>query len=623
MRADRFASAAIAAVSVYLGMGLVYAAVTGVSVPLIPAPLAPIIGVVIASIVAIWQLRPAYRVNLAIVLVSTLVSLLAGDAVLAAARGDDRSELEVVRDLRSEGIDAYPSIVPKQFLDTGLMIEGDEVFPLAGVAGGTTAYCREAGELVIFRADEHGFHNPQGIWGQGSIEVAVIGDSYAQGGCVASDKNAVAWIRAVHPSTLSLGMGGNGPVLELATVKEYLGDLEPSAVLWFYYEGNDIGNLGLEIRQYPLYARYLNHNYRQGLRLKQNGISLALGSIADRVLDEARDPSEPRSAMGRVLDRLTFREIAARIESLGAGRETGDEQEGSGECSYDHDWTSELRALKRILADADVFVSSWGGEMRFVYLPAWSRYARDTALCLAKEASLRGLRGDVLAIAGDLGIPTIDAQAAFDDHQDVLSLFAFRDQPGHYNEQGYRLLAETVLSAMRAEEQLATPLGDLQDHVLDGSFELGGAEGWTEDIDGSLEATTGPSRDEALQGDASMSIDVASSRGLGIARRFQEIPVSPGEVWSVAAWVKVVRLSDASVRLRLRWLGAYDDFLTQETVTDDWVQLRIQDRRVPAGVTTLRIELGIRSNLDEPGGGGGAAYFDGVVAVKSPRAPGR
>jgi hypothetical protein len=184
-------------------------------------------------------------------------------------------------------------------------------------------------------------------------------------------------------------------------------------------------------------------------------------------------------------------------------------------------------------------------------------------------------------------------------------------------------LAETVLTAMRAKEGPVTSPAGLQDHVVNGSFESGDADGWIEDIDGSLEASTAPSRDEALRGDASMRIDVASSRALGIARRFQEIPVSPGEVWSVAAWVKVVRLSDASVRLRLRWLGAYDDFLTQETVTDDWVQLRIQDRRVPAGVTTLRIELGIRSNLDKPGGGAGTAYFDRVVAVKSRRVPGR
>ncbi len=626
MREDKFATAAIVAVSLYLGMALVYAAVTGASVPLISAPLAPIIAVLIAAIAAIWRLRPTYRVNLALAAFTTLLALMAAEVALAVARDDDRSELEVVRDLRGEGVDAYPPVVPKQFMDTGLMMDGEEVFPLAGVAGRTTVYCREAGGMVLYRADEHGFHNPPELWAQGAINVAVIGDSYTKGGCVESDKNAVALIREVHPSTLNLGMGGSGPVLELATVKEYLGDLEPRTVLWFYYEGNDVGNLGLEMRRYPLYDRYLNHNYRQDLRIKQEEVSQALAAFAMRGLEVAQDVREPRSVMGRALDRLLLRETAARIESLAADRESGEGPEQPGNCVYDHDWTSELRALKRVLADADVFVSSWGGEMRFVYLPAWSRYAPDTAPCLSseaslKEASLRGLRGEVLAITGDLGIPTIDAQAAFDGHADVLSLFAFRDQPGHYNEAGYRLLAETVLSAMGAEKQQATPPEGLRDHVVNGSFEAGDGAEWTEDIDGSLDAITEPSPAEALRGDASMKIDVASSKALGIARRFQEVPVIPGEVWSVAAWVNVVRLSDASVRLRLRWLGAYDDFLTQETVTDGWVHLKIQDRRVPAGVTTLRIQLGIRANLGEPGGGGGTAYFDDVVAVKSPRAP--
>jgi lysophospholipase L1-like esterase len=118
-------------------------------------------------------------------------------------------------------------------------------------------HCNEAGKYVIYESDEHGFHNPKGIWGTNSLDIVALGDSFTQGSCVASDENFVSVIREHYPKTLNLGMSGQGPLNTLATLKDYVQALKPNVVLWFFFEGNDVADLFYE-RQSPLLMRYLD-----------------------------------------------------------------------------------------------------------------------------------------------------------------------------------------------------------------------------------------------------------------------------------------------------------------------------------------------------------------------------
>jgi hypothetical protein len=95
--------------------------------------------------------------------------------------------------------------------------------------------------------------------------------------------------------------------------------------------------------------------------------------------------------------------------------------------------------LVEVLSVADAMVSAWGGRLYFVYLPDWGRYGAPTYARLDRDP--------VLTAVTNPGIPVIDMHLAFKDHKDPLSLFPFR-RFGHYNEEGHRLVAETVLRAM-------------------------------------------------------------------------------------------------------------------------------------------------------------------------------
>jgi len=41
---------------------------------------------------------------------------------------------------------------------------------------------------VIYEGDEHGFHNPMGLYYPGQVDVVALGDSYVHGACVKSDQ---------------------------------------------------------------------------------------------------------------------------------------------------------------------------------------------------------------------------------------------------------------------------------------------------------------------------------------------------------------------------------------------------------------------------------------------------
>jgi PAS domain S-box-containing protein len=150
---------------------------------------------------------------------------------------DVRSRGEVIQDLRSRGIDAVPSLSPQLLLKeqrdgtmkSVISIDGMEILPLASIANKLTVLCNESGQFLTYRTDQHGFNNPQQVW-HTSIDIVAVGDSFTHGYCVAPDSNFVSVIRQHYPRTLNLGIEGNGPLVMLATLREYAVVFKPKVV---------------------------------------------------------------------------------------------------------------------------------------------------------------------------------------------------------------------------------------------------------------------------------------------------------------------------------------------------------------------------------------------------------
>jgi hypothetical protein len=375
---------------------------------------------------------------------------------------DGRTKREVVMEMRTRGVDAFPAIQPSGLLEPGpkralrsaITIDGVEVLPLGGIADKETVLCNETGQYVIYHSDEEGFHNPAGIWSKATLDVGAVGDSFTHGACVPSDKNAVALIRLRYPGTLNLGMSRNGPLLNLAALREYLPALRPRIVLWLHIEGHDFFDLAME-RRSPLLMRYLRGDETQRLRGRREAIDRSLVSYVVERLDRPPD----RRGSGRAalrLERPTLA-VAPKAPLLGflqLAEIRGLVRAVSEDTRFDKPSSDDWSLFSEILDKARDTVASWNGRFYVVYLPSAARYQALT-FGLPDQA-----HGRVLSIAQELGIPVIDAAKAFTSQRDPQALFAtpgIESRAAHYTEEGYRLLADTILDALPAAPASALP----------------------------------------------------------------------------------------------------------------------------------------------------------------------
>ena len=149
----------------------------------------------------------------------------------------------------------------------------DTIFSLSGISNSETIYCNESGFYSFYQSDRYGFNNPDVEWNNKEIEYLLVGDSFAHGACVNRPNDISSVLRILsNKSVLNLGQGGNAPLIEYASLREYL---KPNVkkVLWLYFEGNDIDNLAHELSN-DILINYLNNiNFTQNLKLRQKEIN--------------------------------------------------------------------------------------------------------------------------------------------------------------------------------------------------------------------------------------------------------------------------------------------------------------------------------------------------------------
>jgi hypothetical protein len=89
-----------------------------------------------------------------------------------------------------------------------------------------------------FTTDARGFRNPVD---RPRADVALVGDSYVEGAYVSDDETAASDLeRMTGWSVANLGRSGYGTLQELEVVRLFALPLQPRAVAWFFFEGNDL-----------------------------------------------------------------------------------------------------------------------------------------------------------------------------------------------------------------------------------------------------------------------------------------------------------------------------------------------------------------------------------------------
>jgi len=349
---------------------------------------------------------------------------------------DTRMWDQVVRDFRSSGTHAHPFIHPTHFLKHpggGLSLDnGRSYLPLGGIANAFTVYQNETGSYLTYESDEHGFHNPRGLYRAGKLDAAFIGDSFSHGCCVASEKNVAGIFRERSETVLNLGVGDNGPLREYATFREYLAPLKPKHVYWLFF-GPDIIRLGSELSN-PILQQYRQPGFRQGLRTVQTQIDTALKTFSnERLEDASHRPSVYRAAWKNIWSPNSIR----RMLVVTNVRDHLKLQPSVGWADASEVRQEYLDVLKELLQKTMAELGTWKGELTFVYLPEQSRFGQN--------GYRNAYRLPILEIAHKSGAHVVDFEEVMVRDSDPLRFFPFR-QYGHLNADGYRLLAETLLA---------------------------------------------------------------------------------------------------------------------------------------------------------------------------------
>ena len=264
---------------------------------------------------------------------------------------------------------------------------------------------------------------------ENELELAAIGDSFTQGACVDRGRGFFDEIREGRGAALNLGMSGNGPLLELATLKEYLPPLAPRLVLWFFYPGNDLFDLDFE-RRNTLLVRYLEGGFRQHLVERQDEI--------DRRIAAWLDAAQARFTSGRlamlidgeasVVDRMAEFLSLRPLRRLAVSA-----------APPDHDFA----LLGRVMREARRTVDQWRGRLVFVYLP-------DHIAVPLLPAAAREDREKTLDVIRALHIPIIDVAA---ETQSVKRSDLFYNSTSHFSEQGNRIVADITRRHLAASQR--------------------------------------------------------------------------------------------------------------------------------------------------------------------------
>lgn len=187
---------------------------------------------------------------------------------------DFRSRYKVYNDLNNNS-DAVVEVIPSYYVYRRGISPNfkNEIFPLSGISNSLTIGCNESGFHRTYQSDKFGFNNPNNVW-QKNIDYLLIGDSFVHGACVNRPHDIASVISDNYNlNVVNLGYGGNGPLIELATLKEYY-KKDTKNIIWFFFEANDFGDLYNELFN-KLLSRYLSDDiFTQNLRNKQETINI-------------------------------------------------------------------------------------------------------------------------------------------------------------------------------------------------------------------------------------------------------------------------------------------------------------------------------------------------------------
>ena len=317
-------------------------------------------------------------------------------------------------------------------------------FSLSDQSYKKTIHCNENGYFSIFNTDRYGFNNPDKVWENKEIKFMLVGDSFTHGACVNEEDTISGNLKKIlfSDEVLNLGYTANGPLKELATLKEYLTIKKVERVLWIYTERNDLYDLANELNNKILKNYLTSEDFIQDLKNKQNFIDKNLHNGFKIYLKDEKN----RKHNKRFISFLRLYDLRNFINSRTLKFKTTPQESKSRNSKETFNKFSEIMNLVSKMLNKN------GTKLYFIYLPDFSRYN----IKKNQNASFHDYE-KVINIINKINIPIIDLNnELFAKHPEPLSLFPAKIfghyRPDHYNELGYKLVTKTIYERIKEYE---------------------------------------------------------------------------------------------------------------------------------------------------------------------------
>jgi len=345
----------------------------------------------------------------------------------AIARGepfDTRSVVEVIRTEQARGRRAFYALSPTYYaLPNGsrIVVDGKAVVPIGIVPHASSYYCNESGIWTEFKSDRYGLRNPDSVWELASIDILMIGDSFAWGACIAEEASIAGRIRASFPATINAAIGANGPLTELAALREIVPARKPKHVLWLFFE-NDFDDLKRE-KSVAILPNYLDRSFQQGL------LELApqTGPIIEELANGYLEAIEKTRAGHRRSNEAFY--TLPHLRRLYGFLAKPQPSPAAADLDY----------FRSIMLVAKAEAEKHGGALTFVYIPD----------CPSTEYHRETWRARLLSQLKELDIPVIDADPIIKAMQAKGVPAHFYCPASHLNPTGAAAIAEAILQSLR------------------------------------------------------------------------------------------------------------------------------------------------------------------------------
>ena len=336
---------------------------------------------------------------------------------------DLRSKFEVYNDLKNdkEKVTLSMTAWSKIFLDK------NDLLPLSGLSNIKSILCNENGYYSSYLSDRYGFNNPDKEWDKNSIDYLVLGDSFAHGACVNRPNDISSVLRSLSKkNVLNLGISGNGPLTEYATLREYK-HTNVKNIIWIYFEGYDLADLINEKKNFILMNYIKDENFSQNLRSRNDAKDKVVKKITkkeyNRIVEKYSDDNKLKYKI------LKFIRLDKTKKVIFVNQVISEEINESVFKDF-----RDIMALTKIEAD------KMKSKLYFVYLPEFLR--------LSENYSNKNYY-NVLKIVNDLDIPVIDLKKSlFDKEKNPFDLYPF-GMNAHFNVKGYRKSSQIILENIK------------------------------------------------------------------------------------------------------------------------------------------------------------------------------